>query len=425
MRKGLLLVCCVVLLFAFSGCQNVTMDVEGLMKAPQMSEEQRRIYHALESAVGEDIVLKYPQNGDYRTAFVFWDLDFDGEDEVLVFYELPSDSTQNLRIHVLDKKNGNWVSLCDAAGLGNEVDCIQFSLGLSEENRCSLLIGFSQDDRRQKKMGLYHLEENMLQMDLDEELTYTAFSLLQGEEKNALLLLLSDEQGARAQLFYEKDGQMKVQSEASLYSETVGFAQVLPGNLLDGVPAVFLDETLPDGQITTDILLLENGTLTPLLPDVLPQALQRVAGRLSSDIDGDGVTEVPQDVLASEAGQPALYYTRWSAFDQRGGIVVKRVDFINEKQGYRFILPDGWVETVGLQAQNEVGEYRFIEKETGKEKLRIRTYIKNDYFDKNELQRYTVLQETEQVTYYVLADEENGLSLDEVRERFSLLQNEE
>ena len=39
--------------------------------------------------------------------------------------------------------------------------------------------------------------------------------------------------------------------------------------------------------------------------------------------------------------------------------------------------------------------------------------------------RYTVLQETEQVTYYVLADEENGLSLDEVRERFSLLQNEE
>lgn len=69
---------------------------------------------ALSAVSGEnDIKYKYPQNGQYRSSFIFYDIDSDGSEEALVFYQSASkgDSTW---INILDRsEEGKWISVCE------------------------------------------------------------------------------------------------------------------------------------------------------------------------------------------------------------------------------------------------------------------------------------------------------------------------
>ena len=69
-----------------SGCTFST-SIDGLLSPPKLSLEQEQIYDALRRAAGSSISLKYPKTGGYLSAFIVSDIDGDGEDEALVFYE--------------------------------------------------------------------------------------------------------------------------------------------------------------------------------------------------------------------------------------------------------------------------------------------------------------------------------------------------
>ena len=98
LKAALLAVCCLFL----SACSSFQLNVADLMQAPKLAEDQSEIYEALAEAVGApDVQLKYPKKGGYRSAFVMFDLDADGEKEALVFYNVPSWGT-NVRIMMLE-----------------------------------------------------------------------------------------------------------------------------------------------------------------------------------------------------------------------------------------------------------------------------------------------------------------------------------
>ena len=81
-KIAFLAVCCLLL----SACSSFQPNLTDLMQSPKLTEEQAEIYEALTNAADvSDVQLKYPKSGDYRSAFVMFDLDADGEDEALVF----------------------------------------------------------------------------------------------------------------------------------------------------------------------------------------------------------------------------------------------------------------------------------------------------------------------------------------------------
>ena len=51
-----------------TGCSALNFSVEGLINAPKLSSEQSEIHQALIESVGSNITLKYPENGEYRSA---------------------------------------------------------------------------------------------------------------------------------------------------------------------------------------------------------------------------------------------------------------------------------------------------------------------------------------------------------------------
>ena len=67
--------CCL----SFSSCSYMSSDVDGMLRPPKPTGELYEIQQALEKNVVGGIQLKYPQTGDYRSAFILHDSDGDGE----------------------------------------------------------------------------------------------------------------------------------------------------------------------------------------------------------------------------------------------------------------------------------------------------------------------------------------------------------
>ena len=94
-----------------TGCSALNFSVEGLINAPKLTSEQSEIHQALIESVGSNITLKYPKNGEYRSAYVIANIDDEPTDEAMVFYEYTSNGSEEdgLRVNILDKdEKGNF-----------------------------------------------------------------------------------------------------------------------------------------------------------------------------------------------------------------------------------------------------------------------------------------------------------------------------
>ena len=104
------------LILLLSSCSFIQPTIEELMKPPKLSQQQMEVDAALKAALGTNsIKLKYPLSGDYRSAYVFYDIDSDGVEEAIVFYQ-PSLDESGTRINILDYQEGAWTSVYDVPG---------------------------------------------------------------------------------------------------------------------------------------------------------------------------------------------------------------------------------------------------------------------------------------------------------------------
>ena len=91
-------------LLALAACSPIPVGVEDLLDAPRLSEEQYQLEKALREQQEQEIKLKYPQSGSYRSAFTFHDIDGDGVDEAIVLHSYQSGG--NAQITVMDPAGG-------------------------------------------------------------------------------------------------------------------------------------------------------------------------------------------------------------------------------------------------------------------------------------------------------------------------------
>ena len=126
-----------------SGCV-VGNSVDSLLSPPEISEDQMEIYAALKKTAGENILLQYPKNGAYRSAFVVENIDSDAENEAVAFYLSAGEGKNDgsLRVNILDNIDGQWHSVCDFAGVGAGIDRVIVS-ELGNSGRKNVIIGYT------------------------------------------------------------------------------------------------------------------------------------------------------------------------------------------------------------------------------------------------------------------------------------------
>ena len=361
------------LLFAlapeWSGC-NLTAGIDTMLSAPRLTVEQEQIYQALQRAAGSGISLKYPKSGEYLSAFTVVDLDGDGDDEAIVFYEISGASAEEnpLRMCLLDQKDGEWRDVKDYTTAGAEVERISIQK-LGDNPRTNLIVCYGMVDGAKYSAEILHYEDGGLQ--LSRSTPYSVMDVrdldLNGSQELLVVNAATVSTAATATVYALDVSGSYYQSSVELPDVFTDFSGVLYSKLPSDDPrtansglAVYIDGTTGATTMQTEVLTYADHKLSLQYADNAERftSTTRSVGCPCMDIDSDGEAEIPVQTVfygyssAEESEQVPM--TSWYIC-RNGALIRKKSSYYAKSSGYFFLLPEIWEKKVtAMPAANEV-----------------------------------------------------------------------
>jgi len=413
-----------------SGCSPITLSVEDLMRPPQLSESQRQVHDALMSALGTSashVSLRYPRSGDNRSAFTFFDLDGDGQEEAMVFYSLAG-ARDEIYINVMEQGEQGWYSVYDIPGMGSGVESVEFA-PVSDTDGRDIIIGWTAEENNIGQLSVLRYQDNQLSSLYQSRYTkYTTADL----DRNGLLELLTvtmSNSGGKpfASLISRREGKLDAVSNLPLNLNMTSFSRIYAGWINSSEMGLVVDGY--EGQIfTSELLLIKNEMLS--LPFAEESSFYTDVARrqgmvYSRDVDGDDILELPFQKAAP--GKTGIYYTNYCQVNEEQELELVETAYVSDTEGYIFYLPEQWRDrvTVSRSKSGEVvfGLYDAQTGMQGRDLLHIRVYSEKDYQDKFDTERYQKIGRRGNFLYYVsvVEDEELSITQGQVKELFEII----
>ena len=448
--------CCLLL----SACSSFQFNLTDLMQAPKLSEDQAEIYEALTDAVGvSDVQLKYPKSGAYRSAFVMFDLDADGEKEALVFYNMPSWGG-NVRIMILDHQQEKWVSVYDAVGEGTDITEVDFRI-LTSSGRYCLMIGWEQGTSENTNISVYDYTGGQLRVLFESEYSQMLIEDIDQDGVQEILLgvFKASAKMGSIRLINDTDEGLQPVSRVVMDNTITKFLGIDICFISEDQTAVFVDAYTSSTQIVTEIMVYtEEGRLVPLSDHAgdLDRLLVRELPVRCEDIDGDGILEIPvslneynEEEREDDNRKNMIQYVRLSNPEALEMLKVETASeqesqesvsfsfapvwtgFLNPDYGFRFQFPDEWVNQVDVLKETNRSEWVFTLKSDAAEPtalLRIRVYGQDEPRDVFDNVSYERLEKRGVYEYYAAVQlsgvpERMQIGMEEVKKRFSTVKS--
>lgn len=349
------------------GC---SVSVEELLSPPRLDEEQSAIYEALRLSKGGDVNLKYPVSGQYRSAFVVRDIDNEATNEAIVFYEASNvtDDGSSLRLNFLDQRNGQWVSVYDFAALGSEIERVQFAdLG---DGDTSIIITYSIQNSSDHATSIFRYKDNtpsevyksrhvyMNLIDIDEDGAEEVFLINNDTATNTVAVNL---------LGWDNEN-FSVLSETPLNAGFSACRNIQLGTATStGRKGIFIDYSLADGSIYTDVLLCYDRKLVSATfskEQVFRRSNTYTPFSSCRDVDNDNVIEIPtvsiapgyENIPASEQ----VNFTNWFEISSAGtSLAHEATTYVSIRNDYMFTLPLRWAGLVTMNISIADGTVTF------------------------------------------------------------------
>lgn len=406
------------------GC-SMNVSVENLLTPPKLTEEQTQIYRALINSVGSDVKLKYPKSGDFRSAFVLYNIDDEPGDEALVFYENQSvqSGESSLRLKILDKDDGVWSAVYDLACVGSEVESISFA-NLGSTDTVDMIIRYTMLNQTEKSFSVLNYIDG-----IPTELYASSYSCLEvidlnSDGRDELVTVVTDKvnQLSTAMMFTNGEDGFSKLSEVPLGGAAADYMSVTKGLLREGTSALFLDYSKGAGQYGTDVLYCYGNRL------VSPDSIGSVSGSSlisrftndymseisCSDIDGDGFIEIPSTTplpgYETLTRPEQLCAVQWYTV-QDDNFVLEHYSYYSSKYRFALLFPNRWrgvVSAVVNSADNEIIFISYdaagsgLEVTSATELMRIRAVDKDDKEGLAAAKHMRVIGENDETIYCCL-----------------------
>lgn len=388
--KKILIIPVCLLCMALCGC-SLSASMENMLAPPKLSEEQNEIYQELINSVGKNVKLKYPRNGDYRSAFVIKNIDDEPGDEALVFYESKDirSGESALRIKFLDKSSGKWETVYDLACPGNEVDSIVFAdLGsdtpntvsdsgetsnLSDRGASEIILSCTLLNQSEKAMLVLKYKDRRPVELLSS--TYSCMSIadLNKDNQNELVIVSVNKemQAASASMYTDSGDGLELLSNTPLYGGAADYIRVTEGRLDENTPALFLDYSKGGGQSGTDVLYCYGSRLfcpnsignNPAGGLISRQVNDYMAEIYSFDIDKDGFVEIPSTTplpgYETLTKPEQLCAVQWYTI-QNDNFTLKSNSYFSGKYRFALLFPNRWTGVVTAVADFTNNDIIFI-----------------------------------------------------------------
>lgn len=353
-KKGLLIPLLALIIASTSGCEFPSIgSTESLMHPPKASGDKAEIQTAIEEQANTDYILSYPQGGENRSSIIMKDLDGDENDEAIALLTLnPNTEDAESHIYVIDETKNSWKVKGDFKNAYNSIDRIDFG-DVNGDSKTDILVGWNTYNVTQHNLYCYIFGDEIKEVNTKETYTSLAVGQFTDEEKSTIFTasLATPDTEAKGKLLSISDKNVVTAYETPMDSNIIQLSSLTVGMVNSSTSGVFVDGFSSTNTYNTQVLFFRNNRLcNPLLSKAVKGVLytDRDTSTISTDIDNDGIVEIPvakQLPFSSQKDKPnTAYETVWSNYNGKlGTLTPKKTVIINENYNYHIDVPDEWL----------------------------------------------------------------------------------
>lgn len=308
MKKIKILLLVFVIAFSFAGCNSFRLSttIDDLISPVSPSGENDAVKTAVDQYCKGGYLIKIPSSGEYTTSFIFYDLNGDGQDEALAFYE-PSDRLGTVDMAVLNKKGDKWSVVYSITGNGTDVNSVDFC-DVNNDGEIEILVcwslitkstNFNLDVYRQiNGDNGYSLSE------IGKSVTAGEFICADLNEDKVTDVLVfsfgSSTLSPTAKLYSYAGNKIRLIGETKLDGSINSFASIQVGKTDQGL-SVYADAVRSDGDSMVTELIYWSDYYDSIVSPFYSYNTGRTSDTArksminSKDIDSDKVIEIPSD----------------------------------------------------------------------------------------------------------------------------------
>lgn len=408
---------------------------------PQLPPKYDALNQCLSEIISGGAEYAAPTSGTNIQAVQMVDLDGDGQEEAVAFFRNAADE-KPLKIYIFAAEGESYRQMAVIEGSGTAIYSIDYQ-DLNGDGEMALLVGWRVSTDLQA-LSVYALEDGEAVELVRSNYVKYAITDLDQDQKKELMVLRSDNQGEGVAEYYSwQDSGLLPTSTIRISITMAELSQqgrIISGVLRDEVPALFITGVAENAEAITDILTVRDGELTNVVLSNMTGVSQVIAPFRSlypSDMNNDGVTEVPQPVKMPGWGSGVTsddgYRIDWYSYDSNGkGKIVMRT-YHDMESGWYFQLPEEWTDLIQVHRSSGTDEtvvtFSVQDGDTVQNILSISTLTgTNREIQTSRGNRFNLSRQSDATyTAELLSGNSEwkyGLTEDQVREAFSLIRPE-
>ncbi len=344
------------------------------MRPPMLQGEYRDLQIAFTNAVGIDILLKSPESGNYRSAYVLYDIDADDEDEALVFYIKRKDKTV-AHLNILDNNGKTWVSVSDIYGSGSDITDVEFA-DMNGDLLPEIIVSWRlYESEGNKVLTIFTSRKNIGSITVKKISTEPFTDMkpldINSDDKNEIFLLwldtTSEFPAASAKILkMQNDDTIVIASQVKLDGNIGSYTEIKAEKASEGYPMrIYIDANKGKMQMITEVVFwdnIKNKLVAPLLDkqtqsNIITWRSDRIP---SIDINNDGIIEIPTQTILpgaisniSAVDAMPIYLTKWIQIRNNGTTFEVMQSVINSSDDYMFILPPKLYKKIAINRNIE------------------------------------------------------------------------
>lgn len=330
------------------------MSAEELYQLPQAPDD----YYDLQTAVSEVLAEGYsymaPASGARQEPIQLTDLDGDGTDEALAFLRSSEDGSVKVCIFSRDADAYQPTALID--GAGSAVAAVEYA-DLDGQGDLEIILTCQVSEVVTQALQIYGYGENGAVNLLTESCSRYELMDLDGDGLGELLTITTNgaETPATVCCYDMTSGQIQRSEELRLSYSYDALRRVTKAVIGGNTSAVLVSGVSADGMLATDLFAVRDGALGQILPKEAVNLTASVEGAhvYPTDIDGDGITELPQTgVLPEVSTADRTYpYLKWYEVSARGNCKQKTVTYQSLSGKWYLTFPELWDGNVTVTSE--------------------------------------------------------------------------